>query len=146
VAIVAGVREGRTFTNACEEADVPPNTGRTWLRKGREGFSDEYADFAEAVELAQVEFATAAAEEPDPVDDALPAEDELIRRLDKLSRNGSVPATKALLDRRLKRDSDAESDKQMRLGEDRDPFDELDEPIDIRSARSRRKPPAGGAA
>ena len=51
--LLAQVRSGMGFAEACESVGLSVNTGKGWLRRGRQNPGTEFAAFADAVDQAR---------------------------------------------------------------------------------------------
>ena len=51
--LLAQIRSGMGFAEACESVGLSVNTGKGWLRRGRQNPGTEYAAFADAVDQAR---------------------------------------------------------------------------------------------
>ncbi len=78
------VSEGLSLTDACREAEVPVDTVRGWLKRGRREESGPYARFAREIDEAR-------AFEPPP---GSLSEDELLEFVVRATKKGSVPAAR----------------------------------------------------
>jgi hypothetical protein len=104
-AILAGLRAGLTLGEAAHQADMPVQTVKNWLARGRSEEDTDHAEFAEAVDAAREAAALA------PMGDA-----EFLGHVARAVRSGSVQAMK-LWNAIRTADPDAP---------DADPFAELD--------------------
>jgi len=108
LAVIAATRAGVSFVDACRHAEISPDTGKTWLQRGRREESGDYRRFVDAIEEAR-EAATST-----PLD-----EPALVGILENAARHGSVRATQLLLER-LDKDREAAASAFDRLDEQTD--------------------------
>jgi hypothetical protein len=121
--LLAGLRTGLTLAEACSDVAVAPDTVKFWLKRGRREAGTDYAQFAEAVDLAREAAATATMDE-----------NEFRAHVNAAVRRGSVTAMRLWWG--IHQHKDSESDTISEL-------DELDRENMIerlaRQARERRE-------
>lgn len=129
--LLAQVRSGMAFNDACDSIGLSVNTGKGWLRRGRQEPGTEYAAFAQAVDKARE--AAAAAEMTDA---------EFQSHLNTAVRRGSVQAMKLWLQINTPdfNEPDAvDALRNQRHARRRNALDELDDPFaELDQAHDRR--------
>lgn len=115
--LVGAVRAGATLSDACRHAEVPENTVRGWLKRGRKELNTEYAAFEAEISTARTEAAA----------DTASFEEALVL-LSRAARAGSVRACQLLLEHHRSERERQEDEREPSI---------IDELIARRAARDR---------
>ena len=122
--IVEAIRGGATTAEACRNVPISVSAFKAWLRRPE----PEFREFRGRVELARVAAAG------DSVPHELLSREELLAKLDRQARNGSIRAIQLLLERPWEKKSNgSDGDRKSSA----DPMDDLERSDELARRRSR---------
>jgi hypothetical protein len=110
--LVEAISEGLSLEEACATLEIPANTVRGWLRKGRLDPDGPYGPFAHSLDATRADRADAERDLCGPL-----TLDEFERLVADLARRGSVQALKLWSDRHPIDAADAPVDQFARFDE-----------------------------